>query len=172
MAIRVSYQYQPDEFARLVVAISEVDQMTAATARTMGTAARAAYRTSVPSKRVAKAVVTRRAKKGTTYTVRTGVANRPMGEPVHGRDPYTAAVGWWLEHGTGHGTGRANRQGDGLIRRTDPSKPFFLFGRELPFVRGQAAQPWVRGARGAADAVGATLAADLNERVSERLARA
>lgn len=167
--IRVQYQYEPSTYAKLTVAIASVDQMIAQTTRTVAVAARAGYKQAVPSARVANAVTSKYRKAGPVRTIRTGIANKPLGPPVHGRDPGAQSLGFWLDKGTGYGTGKANRLGDGKIRRTDPSQPFMHWGYPVPFVSGQKAQPWVREARAAGDIVGSTLIAELGVRVRHRL---
>lgn len=166
MSYSVRYETEPSTYARLAVAIAAVDGMTAQTMRTIGVASRAAYKASVPSKRVAKAVSSRQRKVGNTRIVRTGIGERAMGEPVHGRDVGAQAVGWWLDRGTADaGAGKIFRT---TLGADGKPAPFMHWGNAVPFVRGQAAQNWLRIGRHGADVVAFALVDDLGVRIDNR----
>lgn len=169
MAYRVSYKFEPSVYAEAIVAIAGVDELVGQATRTMGVASRAAYKAAVPSKRVGKAVSTRQRKVGIVRTVSTGVNERPMGEPIHGRDIGTTAVGRWLDKGTADG-------GTGLIfrRKLGPDgepMPFMHWGYAVPHVRGQQPTGWVREARDASDTVVPLILTELDRRIDARLRR-
>lgn len=155
-------------FARLVVNLAAIDPIVGETARAIGASSRVAYKAASPSQRMAKAVSTKQRKRGTERVVQTGIAEKPMGAPVHGRDPGTQAIARWTDRGTAEkGTGRIYRT---TLGPDGTPLPFYFTGRPIPWVRGQKPQAWVKVARDASDVATEMLALNMGDRIAERLA--